>query len=424
MEILIIALVSLSLLLSVISLLLLFSVISKLNQRTNRRDSHYEIAELIDRSTNEMRRSLNAFGASTTDTLFKGVNATNNQILTHVKAMSDINAQKTLEIRDALSAGLLETRADLRQALLDVRTDNNKQLERMRETVDQKLSTTLDERLAKSFNFISERLEAVNKSLGEMQALSDGVTELRRTLTNVKSRGTWGEVSLDAILSDILTPEQYERNSNIGEFGDRGRVDFAVVLPGSNDGKVFLPIDVKFPVEDYLRMSDSLTEGDIENYNKNVATFTARVRLEAKRIAEKYIKPPRTTDFAVMYLPTEGLFGEILRRRGLIEELQNNYKVIPAGPANISAMLNALRQGFRNLTISKYSKEIYALLSAFRKEFLVFSDIVSRAQGQLNTASKSLEEAGRKTDTIKRKLERLDSVETVVEETPTPGLLA
>ncbi|MDR0696245.1 MAG: DNA recombination protein RmuC [Christensenellaceae bacterium] len=406
-----------SLILSVVSFILiilvvvlLLSVISKLNRRPIKQDQNYELREMFDRSSSETRHTLSAFSASIGDLLFKGINSTNNQILSNIKTMSEANTQKISDMRESLKSGLSETRLELRQVLNDVRLDNNNQLEKMRETVDEKLSNTLDERLTKSFNFISERLEAVSKGLGEMHSLSDGVVELRKTLTNVKTRGTWGEISLESILSDILTPEQFEKNSNVGDLGDRGRVDFAIILPGNDSNHVYLPIDVKFPIEDYQRITDASIEGDLEAYNKSVSAFCTRVKTEAKRISEKYIRPPKTTDFAVMYLPTEGLFAEVLKQRGLLDELQNIYKIIPAGPTNISAMLGVVRQGFKNITISKYSKEIYSVLSAFRKEFLLFSEIVSKAQGQLNTASKSLEEAGKKTDTIKRKLERIDTI--------------
>ncbi|MDR0752171.1 MAG: DNA recombination protein RmuC [Christensenellaceae bacterium] len=410
MKLLLVVFAVLTFVLLTVCIFLILSIISKLNSRSVKHDQNYEIRDLFDRSSSETRHSLSAFSASIGDLLFKGINSTNNQILANVQAMSEVNTQKISEMRESLKSGLYETRIELRQVLNDVRHDNNVQLERMRETVDEKLSSTLDERLTKSFNLISDRLEAVSKGLGEMHTLSDGVVELRKTLTNVKSRGTWGEISLESILSDILTPDQYEKNSNVGDVGDRGRVDFAIILPGSESSKVYLPIDVKFPTEDYQRMTDAYIEGDSENYNKSLTGFCSRVKAEAKRISEKYILPPKTTDFAVMYLPTEGLFAEVLKQRGLLDELQNTYKIIPAGPTNISAMLGVVRQGFKNITISKYSKEIYSALSTFKKEFHLFAEIVTKAQGQLNTASKSLEEAGKKTDTIKRKLEKIETI--------------
>ncbi|MDR3185503.1 MAG: DNA recombination protein RmuC [Christensenellaceae bacterium] len=379
-------------------------------------DMRDNLEEAFARRVDEIRNAIALSNSATSDALFKGLTATNDRIMYQVRGMSDSNAQKIHEMREELARCFLDIRADLRNNLNDVRSDNAKQLEKMRETVDEKLTLTLNDRLKQSFNIISERLDAVNKGIGEMQNLADGVTDLRKTLSNVKTRGTWGEISLEGILQDILTPEQYERNCNVCGSGDRGRVDFAVILPGPNNDKVYLPIDVKFPIEDFQRMNEAFAAGDDALYKQSQNALISRIKADAHRISEKYIQPPKTTDFALLYLPSEGLYGEVIRQYGLVEELQNNYKIIPAGPMNVSAMLSTVRMGFRTLSIQKYSKEIYSLLAMFRKEFIKFAEIVTKAQGQINTVSKSLDEAGRKTESISKKLSKMDNLDISEEE--------
>ena len=352
----------------------------------------------------------------TTETLYAGVRETNQQVLGTVKAMSEHSAGRIAEMKEELSKSLAEMRVNIKGSLDEVRADNAKQLDEMRKVVDEKLSATLSERLNQSFGVISERLEAVAKNLGEIKSLDNGINDLKRVLTNVKTRGTWGEVSLEALLSELLTPDQYARSVCVKK-GSAERVDFAVLLPED----VCLPIDVKFPAEDYLRLSEALEHADRSGYDEARKALAARIRQEARSISSKYVNPPRTTDFAVMYLPVEGLYAEVLRMDGLMETLQKEYKVIPAGPTNFAALLNSLRMGFRTLTIQKYSREVFDLFQKFTKDFDTFSDLIVKAQSQVESVNKTLESAGHRTRQIRKKLDRVGNI-AMPEEEGAPGL--
>ena len=339
----------------------------------------------------------------TTETLYAGVRETNQQVLGTVKAMSEHSAGRIAEMKDELSKSLAEMRVNIKGSLDEVRADNAKQLDEMRKVVDEKLSATLSER-------------AVAKNLGEIKSLDNGINDLKRVLTNVKTRGTWGEVSLEALLSELLTPDQYARSVCVKK-GSAERVDFAVLLPED----VCLPIDVKFPAEDYLRLSEALEHADRTGYDEARKALAARIRQEARSISSKYVNPPRTTDFAVMYLPVEGLYAEVLRMDGLMETLQKEYKVIPAGPTNFAALLNSLRMGFRTLTIQKYSREVFDLFQKFTKDFDTFSDLIVKAQSQVESVNKTLESAGHRTRQIRKKLDRVGNI-ALPEEEGAPGL--
>lgn len=309
------------------------------------------------------------------------------------------------------SEGLEKIRQNVEQKLQSIQEDNNKKLEEMRKTVDEKLHSTLENRLGQSFKDISERLEALYKQLGEMQSLTTGVNDLKRALTNVKTRGIWGEIQLGNIISEILTKEQYEENV-ITKKGSQDRVEFAVRLPGKDDINkcVYLPIDAKFPQEDYQRLLDAQEEGNKELVDLARKQLENRIKQEAKSIFEKYIDPPNTTDFAIMFLPTESLFAEVVRNVGLIETLQRNYKIIITGPTTISALLNSLQMGFRTLAIEKRSSEVWALLGAVKTEFAKFGEILEKTQKKLQEASNTIETATRKTRTIERKLKTVQEL--------------
>jgi len=293
----------------------------------------------------------------------------------------------------------------------DLQGDNAAKLELMRQTVDEKLQSTLNTRLDSSFKLVSERLEQVQRGLGEMQQLATGVGDLKRVLSNVKNRGGWGEVQLDNILEQTLTAEQYARGVKLR--ADSGEmVDFAVRLPGRGDGDtpVWLPIDSKFPREDYERLLDAQEAGDVEAVRNSGNQLERAIRIQAKSISDKYIVPPHSTDFAVMFLPTEGLYAEIIRRAGLVDALQREHRVVIAGPTTVTALLNSLQMGFRTLAIEQRSSEVWSLLGAVKSEFGKFAGILEKAEKQINTVGKSLGDASRKTRTIERKLRGVESL--------------
>ena len=303
-----------------------------------------------------------------------------------------------------------EVRATLEAKLGAIQQDNAAKLEQMRATVDEKLQTTLETRLGQSFKLVSDRLEAVQRGLGEMQNLATGVGDLKRVLSNVKRRGILGEVQLGSLLEDLLTIEQYAANVATVP-GSNERVEYAIRMPGQDDGEnVYLPIDSKFPVEDYQRLLEAQDAADVEAAAAAGRALEVRMREEAKRIRAKYVAPPHTTDFAVLFLPTEGLYAEVLRRPGLFESLQREQRVMVAGPTTLSALLNSLQMGFRTLAIAKRSSEVWKLLGAVKSEFGKFGLVLEKAERQLNTVSKSIGEASKKTRTIERRLRGVESL--------------
>ncbi|WP_426701113.1 DNA recombination protein RmuC [Rhodanobacter sp. Col0626] len=303
-----------------------------------------------------------------------------------------------------------EVRATLEAKLGAIQQDNAAKLEQMRATVDEKLQSTLETRLGQSFQLVSDRLEAVQRGLGEMQNLAIGVGDLKRVLSNVKRRGILGEVQLGGLLEDLLTAEQYAANVATVP-GSSERVEYAIRMPGQEDGEnVYLPIDSKFPVEDYQRLLEAQDAADVDAAALAGRALEVRVREEAKRIKSKYVSAPHTTDFAVLFLPTEGLYAEVLRRPGLFESLQRDHRVMVAGPTTLSALLNSLQMGFRTLAIAKRSSEVWKLLGAVKSEFGKFGLVLEKAERQLNTVSKSISDAGKKTKTIERKLRGVESL--------------
>ena len=303
-----------------------------------------------------------------------------------------------------------ELRATLENKLRELQVDNAAKLEQMRATVDEKLQTTLETRLGESFRLVSERLEQVQRGLGEMQQLATGVGDLKRVLTNVRTRGTFGEVQLGALLEQVLTIEQYETNC-ITVPGSSERVEFAVRLPGTHSDKpIRLPIDAKFPREDYERLMDAQDRVDVEAVAASSAALERQVRIEAKRICEKYVAPPHTTDFALLFLPTEGLYAEVLRRPGLFESLQRDQRVILVGPTTLLALLNSLQMGFRTLAIEQRSSEVWQLLGAVKAEFGKFAGILEKTRDQLDTVRNSIDKAGVRTRAIEKQLKGVETL--------------
>jgi DNA recombination protein RmuC len=304
-----------------------------------------------------------------------------------------------------------EMRATLEQKLHELQTGNEARLEQMRATVDEKLQTTLNARLDASFKIVSERLEQVQRGLGEMQQLATGVGDLKRVLANVKDRGGWGEVQLDNILEQTLTQDQYQRSVRVRP-GSSETVDFAIRLPGrtDDDTPVWLPVDAKFPREDYERLIDAQDKGDADAIKGCSLQLERAIRTQAKSISEKYVIPPHTTDFAVMFLPTEGLYAETIRRAGLVDLLQREHRVVLAGPTTFTALLNSLQMGFRTLAIEKRSSEVWKILSAVKGEFGKFATVLERASGQLDTVQNSIKAAGVRTRAIERQLKGVETL--------------
>lgn len=318
--------------------------------------------------------------------------------------------QRLAELTQRNEQRIGEMRATLEQQLQRLQADNAARLEQMRATVDEKLQTTLETRLGHSFKLVSERLEQVQRGLGEMQQLATGVGDLKRVLTNVKTRGIFGEVQLGALLEQVLTVEQYRRDVATVP-GSAERVEYAVQLPGSGDGgPILLPIDAKFPREDYERLLDAQDRVDPDAVAAAAAGLERQIRLEARRIRDKYLAPPHTTDFALLFLPSEGLYAEVLRRPGLFEQLQRECRVTVVGPTTLLALLNSLQMGFRTLAIEKRSSEVWQLLGAVKTEFGKFATVLEKTRSQLDTVRNSIDAAGVRTRQIERKLKTVESL--------------
>lgn len=317
-----------------------------------------------------------------------------------IEKLTETSSKRQDELRDAL-----------RLELDKVRTQNDEQLEKMRLTVDEKLQGTLQKRLGESFQLVSDRLEKVQRGLGEMQTLASDVGGLKRVLSNVKTRGTWGEVQLSRQLEDVLSPSQYEENVAIDP-QSRERVEFAVRLPGkSEDSPVYLPIDSKFPQDSYERLLSAQEAGDVVEVERATKELEQAIRLQAKTISTKYIHPPLSTDFAIMYLPTEGLFAETVRIPGLASSLQVNERVMITGPTTLMSLLGSLQMGFKTLAIEKRSSEVWQVLGAAKAEFAKYGQVWERLGKQLQTAQRTVEDAGRRTRAVERKLRDVELLE-------------
>lgn len=302
-----------------------------------------------------------------------------------------------------------QIRNTMEKRISAMQEDNNKQLDQMRQTVDEKLQKTLEERISKSFQLVSERLEQVYKGLGEMQTLAIGVGDLKKVLSNVKTRGMLGEIQLGSILEQILPREQYDENV-VTKAGSNDRVEFAIKLPGDESGTVYLPIDAKFPAETYEKLLDAYESGNGDLVNEMAKVLEKTIKQEAKTIRDKYVDPPNTTDFAILFLPTEGLYAEVVKR-GMVEVLQREFKVNIAGPTTMAALLNSLQMGFRTLAIQKHSSEVWHVLGAVKTEFDKFGDILASTQKKLTAANEDLEKLiGTRTKMIQRKLRDVASL--------------
>ncbi|OIP98117.1 DNA recombination protein RmuC [candidate division WWE3 bacterium CG09_land_8_20_14_0_10_39_24] len=322
---------------------------------------------------------------------------------------SSNNEKRTREEISNLFKGLSTT---VERRLENIQKDNSEKLEKMRATVDERLHETLEKRLGEKFKLVSNQLEQVYKGLGEMQTLASGVGDLKKVLSNIKTRGVWGEVQLEILLSQMLTAEQYEKNIATKK-GSNDRVEFAIKMPGRSEESpsfVYLPIDAKFPLEDYEKIQKAKDKSDIPLIEQLTKSLENRIKDEAKTIKEKYIDPPHTTDYGILYLPMEGLFAEVLGIPGLSDKVQRVYRVTIAGPTTISAMLNSLQMGFRTFAIEKRTSVVWELLGSIKTEFGIFADLLDKTHKKLEEASHTIESASSKSRTIERKLNKVQEL--------------
>jgi DNA recombination protein RmuC len=362
-----------------------------------------QLAKLVEanaRQLESMRQAIGEQAKSGRDeqaVALKHLGDTLNQALS---TLAESNTQRMSEVRNTLENKLRELQAD-----------NGARLEEMRKTVDEKLHATLEQRLGESFRLVSDRLEKVHQGLGEMQQLALGVGDLKRVLTNVKTRGTWGEFQLGTLLEQMLTPDQYQKNVETVP-GSGERVEFAIKLPGQDDGgrPVWLPVDAKFPKEQYERLVDAAEHADADGVAVAGKELERAVRSEAKTICEKYVSPPLTTDFAIMFLPTEGLYAEIMRRPGLADEIQRLHRVTISGPSTLAALLNSLQMGFRTLALEKRSSEVWQVLGAVKTEFSKFGDVLAATKATLEKAARNIEQAETRSRVMARKLKTVEAL--------------
>jgi DNA recombination protein RmuC len=332
-------------------------------------------------------------------------------LTTQLQGSSEGNARRLTEVRETLDAQLTRVREALNQQLEQLSQKNEAKLDEMRRTVDEKLQTTLETRLGESFKQVADRLEQVHKGLGEMQTLAQGVGDLKHLLTNVKTRGTFGEAQLGSLLEQVFVAEQYAVQVATVP-GSKNLVDYAIRLPGrSDDGApTWLPIDAKFPTDDYARLLDAQERADPLAAEIAAKALEAQIRKEAKSIAEKYVSPPHTTDFAILFLPSEGLYAEVLRRPGLMDSLQRDHRVTLAGPTTLLAMLNSLQMGFRTLALEQRSSEVWQVLGAVKTEFGKFGEFVSKVRAQADSVVKTLDQAQTRTNMMSRALKKVEAL--------------
>ena len=333
------------------------------------------------------------------------------ELQTQLGTIAQLQNERLSALTQSNELRLEAVRATVEQRLDLMRSDNAQKLEHIRATVDEKLHATLELRLGTSFKLVSDRLEQVHKGLGEMQSLAAGVGDLKKVLTNVKSRGGWGEVQLGALLEEMLSPAQFSRNVATRP-GSQERVEYAIKFPGRGEDGVpcWLPIDAKFPLEDYQRLQDAIERADIGAVDVSRKALEDFFKTEARKIRDKYIEPPHTTDFAILFVPTEGLYAEAVARPGLADAIQRDYRVMLAGPMNLGAFLNSLQLGFRTLAIEKRSTEVWRVLGAVKTEFGKFAEILAKTKDKLDAVGKTLDEAGKKSGTIARKLRDVEAL--------------
>lgn len=371
------------------------------------------------KATLDMQSNLNK---NLNELLLSTLKNNNDNIISSVGQISTLNKESINSLISRLEfliktneENLERTTRVIKEQMEGLRKENEAKLEQMRVTVDEKLNTSLQTRLNQSFEIINKRLQEVYEGLGEMRSLANGVGDLKKVLTNVKTRGVWGEVQLGNLLEQMLSPNQYLQNAQTKP-NSQERVDFAVILPGKDDKNILLPVDAKFPIEDYQRLVEATETGDQAKIDLCKKGIERRVKEEAKKIKEKYISLPTTTDFGVLYLAIEGLYAEVLRNPGLVEQIQSEYKIIICGPTTLSALLSSLQLGFKTLSIEKRSSEIWMLLGSFKQEFSKFVELLSKTQKKLDEASNTIEFATKKSKTIERKLKKVSVDQPLLED--------
>ena len=392
------------------------SILLILAKRVFSREKNTKIETSLKEEFSQNRDEYSKNARFTREELVKNIHEFNRTITDSFEKLSNAHGKQFGDFKEgleALSKEGLKSQETLKNVvekrLEQIQDDNRKQLEKIRETVEEKLQGTLEKRLTQSFKQVEDNLHQVHKGIGEMKNLAQGVGDLKKVLTNVKSRGTWGEFQLGNILEEMLSPEQYAKNVTI----KKNTVEYAVKLPGQGLDKgqcIYLPIDSKFPQEDYQRLLDAQEQSNLVEIKKASADLKSIIKKEARSIRDKYIDPPNTTDFAVMFLPTEGLYAEILRRPGLVESIQREFRITISGPTNFAGLLSSLSIGFRTLAIQKRSSEVWELLGAVKTHFGKFSELLDSVQKKLNEASNKMEDASRKSRTIERKLTKVETL--------------
>jgi DNA recombination protein RmuC len=372
------------------------------------KDRFEAIEKTYERIENAVKTQISDFRGD----LSREMKQSRDELAWSVKSFGEAFRNQLESFRESSERKTGELHAAVENKLKEIQTGNEARLEEMRKTVDEKLQGTLEKRLGESFKLVSDRLELVHKGLGEMQTLAAGVGDLKKALTNVKVRGTWGEAQLGSLLEEYFTPEQYDKNVAVKR-GSLNRVEFAIRLPGKDtdsDQPVYLPIDSKFPQEDYTGLLNAQEQGSLELVEQYSRALEARIKSEARDIRDKYINPPATTDFAVMFLPTESLYAEVLRRPGLGESITRDYRVIITGPTTCAALLCSLQVGFRTLVVEKRSAEIWKLLGAVKSEFGKFGDILDKTHKKMLETSNVIESAVKKSRGIERKLTKVQEL--------------
>ncbi len=385
-----------ALLLAVLLLVLvLISRVQHLKTKLDPADTRKEIYADLKSFKEEILSVISALSKSQSDAQKNSLDTFSNQL----QNLTSLNEIKLESIRKSVEEGLYR-----------LQTDNNDKLDKMRATVEEKLHETLESRLSSSFKIVSERLEQVHKGLGEMQTLATGVGDLKKVLTNVKTRGTWGEVQLHSLIDQVLTNQQYQENVAVNP-NSNDRVEFAIKIPSKDEtnSHIWLPIDAKFPIEDYQRLLEAFDNADLTQIEVQSKNLETSLKKNAKTIAEKYICQPHTTDFAIMYLPIEGLYAEALKRPGLIEALQRDYRIVITSPTTLLAIMNSLQMGFRTMAIEKRSGEVWKVLGTVKSEFVKFADILNKTKVKLDQASKVIGDAETRTRVIQRHLKNVES---------------
>jgi len=397
--------VSLSLVSLVICIGLLYQIMQLRTQMQILKEANQQLQTLLTQEFRQNREESQAGSTQLQDLVLK--------TLTNMSAMQNKQLEMvTNQLSTVMQANekrIQELRESVEKRLTLLQQDNNQKLEQMRATVDEKLHATLEKRLGESFKLVSDKLEQVHKGFGEMQTLATGVGDLKKVLTNVKTKGIWGEVQCENLLEQILTKDQFIKQVKIVP-GSQNIVDFAIKLPGKENEPVLLPLDSKFPLETYQLIIDSQQAGDNDLVKTYTKELERQLMMEAKNIHEKYISPPHTTDFAIMYLPIEGLYAQVLQQSDIQSKLQEKYRIVISGPTTLAALLNSLQMGFKTLAIEKRSSEVWSILAAVKTEFEKFGDILDKTQKKLQEAGNTIETASRKSRTIERKLRGVESL--------------